>query len=363
MRFLTTNRAITWIASQAARYVLLVVLAGIVVGFTIARPDTFGTSDNFQSILNAQVTTAFVALGATLPFVVGEFDLSVAATATFVQVVFVGMVIEHGWPVGVSALLVLAIALVVGTVNGIAIARYKVSSFIVTLATGSVVSGLMLAYSNGQTIFGVAPHSLTTIARSTFLGIALPFYYVAIVAVVLALVLGSTAVGRRMYATGSNQRAAQLTGIPTARYVLSTFVASSVLASAGGLLLGSKLGSATPDTSNALLIPAFAAAFLGATGFTPGRFNIPGTFVAVYIVGTAVTGLQQVSAALWASPVFNGGVLFVAIGLSAWTRRLRSAAARRQRLHEMQERVRQTSDPSPDTTTDVVTASLPASSL
>jgi ribose transport system permease protein len=361
MRFPTSGRAASWIASQAARYVLIVVLIGIVVGFTIARPHTFGTADNFKSILDSQVTTAFVALGATLPFVVGEFDLSVAATATVVQVIFVGMVIKHHWPVGTSALLVLAIALVVGTVNGIAIARYKVSSFIVTLATGSVISGLMLAYSNGQTIFGIAPHSLTTIARSRLGGITLPFYYVAIVAIVLAVVLGYTAVGRRMYATGSNQRAAQLTGIPTTRYVMATFIASSILASVGGLLLGSKLGSATPDTSNGLLIPAFAAAFLGATGFTPGRFNIPGTFVAVYIVGTAVTGLQQVSAALWASPVFNGGVLFVAIGLSAWTKRLRSAAARRQRLHEMQERVHQATEQSVQNLTDYET-SLPTSS-
>jgi ribose transport system permease protein len=116
-------------------------------------------------------------------------------------------------------------------------------------------------------------------------------------------------------------------------------VASALLSSVGGILLGASLGSATPDTSDSLLIPAFAAAFLGTAGFAVGRFNVPGTFVAVLIVGVAVSGLEQLGAALWVQPVFDGVVLFVAVGLTAFTTRLRAAAAHRARLREIADRI------------------------
>lgn len=81
---------------------------------------------------------------------------------------------------------------------------------------------------------------------------------------------------------------------------------SALLAALGGIMLGSRVGAASTDAGATLLIQAFAGAFLGATAFWPGRFNIPGTLVAVYVVGVAVTGLEQMGAALWVEPVFQG---------------------------------------------------------
>jgi ribose transport system permease protein len=120
--------------------------------------------------------------------------------------------------------------------------------------------------------------------------------------------------------------------------VVATFVVSSVLAALGGIILGSRIGAASSDVGATLLIQAFAGAFLGATAFAPGRFNIPGTLVAVYVVGVAVTGLEQMGASLWVEPVFQGTVLFVAVGLSAWTARYRARRAQKARLLELEER-------------------------
>ncbi|MFB9821934.1 ABC transporter permease [Arthrobacter ramosus] len=324
------------VAAITGRYILLLVLAIIAIGFSIARPETYGTWDNFRSILNTQIPVLFLAIAATLPFIVGEFDLSLAATGAFVNVFFVGLVLKQGWPVWAAVITCLAAALAMGLFNGFAIVRLGISSFIVTLASGTILAGILLAYSGGEIIYGDAPAALTFLGRTSLGGLPLPVIFAAIVSVFLAIVLWGTTVGRRMYASGSNRRAAQLTGIPTNRYLIVTFVIAAVLAAVAGLVLGSRLGSATPDTSNTLLIPAFAGAFLGATGFSAGRFNIPGTVVAVFIVGAAVNGLQQIGAAIWVQPVFNGVVLFVAVALAQWTQRLRAASAKRERLREIE---------------------------
>jgi ribose transport system permease protein len=257
---------------------------------------------------------------------------------TWSQVIVVGLVLQHGWSVWPAILVALGSAVVVGIVNGIGVVRFGINSFIATLASGSILTGITLWYSKGESIFGNAPASLTDIARRQAFGIDLPVFYALGVALVIALVLSRMPVGRRMYATGGNQRAAQLTGIATKRYVVATFVVSSLLAAVGGIILGSRVGAASSDVGSTLLIQAFAGAFLGATAFAPGRFNIPGTLVAVYVGGVAVTGLEQLGASLWVEPVFQGGVLFIAVGLSAWTGRYRAARARQARLRELEER-------------------------
>src|SRR5262249_60178963 len=105
---------------------------------------------------------------------------------TFVQVIVVGLVLQHNWPVWAAIGVAMVAAAVVGLVNGITIARFRISSFVVTLATGSLLTGVMLAYSSGQTTFAKAPTPLTRIARGELLGVRLPIFYV----VVLAFIIG-----------------------------------------------------------------------------------------------------------------------------------------------------------------------------
>ena len=326
------------IAQLGGRFALLIILGLLIVVFSLLRPETFGTWDNFKAILSNQVVIVFLAIAATLPLIVGEFDLSVAAVFTWSQVIVVGLVLQHDWSIVPAIGVALISAVVIGLVNGIAVVRFGINSFIATLASGSILTGASLAYSKGESIFGSAPASLTNLARKELFGIQLPVFYALIAALIISVILGRLPIGRRMYATGGNQRAAQLTGIATHRYVVATFVVSAVMASLGGVILGSRIGAASTDAGSTLLIQAFAGAFLGATAFWPGRFNIPGTLVAVYVVAVAVTGLEQLGAALWVEPVFQGAVLFIAVGLSAWTARYRASRARQARLRELEER-------------------------
>lgn len=321
-----------------SRLALPVVLALLVIGFSAAQPDTFGTWTNLRSVLNVQVTIAFLAFAATLPLIVGEFDLSIGSIAVLAQVLVVGLVVQSGWSVPAAVALAIAVSAFVGVVNGIAVARYRINSFVGTLASGSIVTGVILAYTEGESIYGRAPAALTSIARGELAGIPLPVVYMAVVAAALTLLLTRLPAGRRMYAIGANRTAAERTGISGTRHVVATFTASAVLAAVGGILMGSRLGAASPDTGFAMVIPAFAAVFLGATAFWPGRFNVLGTLTAVYVIAVTVTGLQQIGVALWVEPVFQGVMLFVAVGLSAWTMRLRARRARRARLRELEQR-------------------------
>ncbi len=320
------------------RFALAGVLLALFVAFSVVRPESFGTIDNVQAILNNQVTILFLALAVTLPLVVGEFDLSVASTFSFAQVLTVGLVLNQGLPAVVAIVAALVMSVLVGIVNGVAIARFGINSFIATLASGSILTGAALAYSKGETIFGAVPASLTDLARSEVLGLRLPVIYALVVVVVAAVVMNRMPAGRKMYATGSNKRAAELSGVPADRIIIRTFAISGLLAGIGGVILGASIGSATPSTGNALLIPAFAGAFLGATAILPGRFNVVGTVVAVYVVGVAVAGLQQVGVALWVEPVFNGAVLLIAVGLSSWTAQRRKRRAEKARIKELETR-------------------------
>jgi len=327
----------SWISDQLGRFSLLLVFGIFLAGFSIAKPQTFADLGTLRSIATINVPTLFLAFAATLSFVVGEFDLSVYAIAVFSQIVVVDLVEIQHVPVLLALFLALLGSALIGLFNGVAIAVFRFSSFIVTLATSSLVAGIFLAITKGQTIYKTAPHSLTMIARSSFWGIPLPVYYGIAGAIILSVVLTRTPVGRRMYATGSNQRAALLTGIATKRYIIMTFVVGSLLSSFAGIILASNLGTAYPDTSGSLLIPAFAGAFLGATAFTPGRFNIMGTLVAVYLVGVVVAGLQQFGVAQWVTPTFDGVILFASVVLQVWTSRSRARAAAKARLRELEE--------------------------
>src|SRR3954468_14321373 len=191
-------------ANQLGKYALLLILMLLLVVFSIARPESFGQWDNFKSIASNQVVIVFIAFAATLPLIVGEFDLSVAAVFTWAQVIMVGLVLQHGWSVWPAILVALASAVVIGLVNGIAVVRFGINSFIATLASGSILTGATLAYSKGEAIFGDARASLTNIAPKQLLGIDLPVFYALAAALVLAVILGRLAIGRRMYATGGN---------------------------------------------------------------------------------------------------------------------------------------------------------------
>jgi ribose transport system permease protein len=314
-----------------SRYLLLGLLVAIFVGFSIGVSDSFFTTDNYRSIINDQIVVVFLAIAVTIPLIVGEFDVSVGYVLGLTQALAVGLLVRHDISIPVVIVLVLIIAAGVGVVNGVLVVYLKMHSFITTLATGSILTGFVYWYTQGQVLFEGVPDAYPKIARDELWGIPLPVLYGLVLTAAAALYLTYWPTGRRMYSTGGNRSAATLSGVRVNRLVLGSFVVSAVLAGAG-VIISSQYSSASPSLGPQFLLPAFAAAFLGATAFTPGRFNVLGAVVGVYVLAAPISGLQQLGVPSWFEYVFYGGALIIAVGLSGEARRLRQQRARRQRL-------------------------------
>ena len=315
------------IADIIATYGLVFVFVLVLAVFFSLRPATFLSSGNIGNLLTSQSVTALLAFAVMLPLATGRFDLSVGYHVGMAQVLIVGMQVNGGlsWPV--AALLVMLTGLVVGSINGILVTRFKIDSFIATMGMGSLLYGVSNWYTGGQQIGGLdLPEGYTNLSRIVGL-VPLPAVFVAVVAVILWLVLERLPIGRSLYVIGSNARAAELSGLRTGRYIGGAFAASGLLCATAGVLLGSILRSGTPSVGAEYLLPAFAGSLLGATSIRPGRVNVGGTVLAILIVAFSFSGVQQLGAPFYIEYFFNGGILIVAVALSVYASIRRRKAA------------------------------------
>ncbi len=175
-------------------------------------------------------------------------------------------------------------------------------------------------------ITGPAANWFFNLGRGQIAGIPLPFVYLAVIAAILFVLLELTVWGRKTYAVGANPTAAKLSGIAANRQIRHSFTIAGFLCALAGCISMMSLGGSSPVIGFGSLLPAFAAALLGATCFRPGRYNVAGTVVAVYVIGVGITGLQQLGAQAYIQDVFNGGALLIAIIISTITRRRRATA-------------------------------------
>jgi len=334
-----SERAVLDVMSRyLSKYALLIALIGLVAFFSRIRPHTFGTLDNLEAIAAAETPVIILAFAEMVVLIIGRIDLSVGATFSLSSVVAADLTLKHHLSpiVGIGAALFAASA--IGVVNGVLVSFARIDAFVVTLATWTVVNGLVLLFTSGVSIYGRSSGIFGSLTVGKLAGLPLLVVYAAAGTLVLAALLSSFPAGRRMYATGSNERAAMLSGIRTRRYVVATFVGAALLAGLAGVLLASNTGAGTPGVGDSLLIPAITAAFLGGTSVTPGRFNPIGTLIAAYLIAVAVAGLQQLGAAQWVTPVFNGSMLLMAVSVSLIAARTSARRARAARLRALSKR-------------------------
>ena len=285
------------------------VLIGIVIVFTIWVPDTFPNMATAKQILNSNAITALAALSITIPLAARVFDLSFAYTMTLT-----GVVAAHfaaaGMPLVPALLLGLGSGVLVGIVNAVVVVVMRIDSFIATLATGSLIQALITMATGGQ---------------PTIAGFQYPVIYVIVVAAAMWYLLEHTSVGRRLYATGFNPDAARLAGVRVNRLRFISLIVSGSLAGAAGIVLASNISSGSPTAGTSYLLPAFAAAFLGATQLKHGRFNAGGTLIAVLLLGTGTTGLALANAPQWSADMFVGVVLIASLAVTGIQRRTTGA--------------------------------------
>jgi ribose transport system permease protein len=299
-----------------SRYGVVIVLLAIIVLFSVLRPESFPTASNAENIILTSAVLAILTLGMTLPLIAGEFDLSLAALLGFSGVTTAYFYGEQGLPPVLVLLIVLVVGGVVGLINSLLVILSKISSLIATIGTSSVISGVTLWLSDGRVLFDGMDRGLTKYGRNELLGIPLPIVYLVGVAIVLWYWLEMTQTGRELYACGEGREASRLSGLPINRLLIISFVGAGMLAAFAGMIEASRIGAGHPNSGPSFLLPAFAAAFLGATTIRPGHFNVVGTLVAVVLIAVGTNGLQQLGFATWVQPVFSGVVLITAVGLA-----------------------------------------------
>jgi ribose transport system permease protein len=227
---------------------------------------------------------------------------------------------DHGTFVGI--LCGLAAGLVVGLINAFVVLKLHVDSFIATLGMSSILVGAILAITDNGSIQPTADQAsegFTSFGRDKLWGLPYPVFYMLAVALVLWWMLEYTPVGRYFYGIGGNPQAARLAGVRVDRITTGAFVASGVISAFAGIVLAAKLGSGSPLAGSDYLLPAFSAVFLGATQIRPGRVNVLGTLIAIFLLATGVTGLQIGGAPPYITQLFNGTALIVAVAMAART--------------------------------------------
>lgn len=287
--------------------------------FSIAKPDVWLGKDNLLSILNDQAILVVLACGLTVVVIVGEIDLSIASAMSIGGIFGAGLVAKSHLPIPAVIALTICAGLAIGLVNGVLVSVFNVQSIIATLAVGSILDGLTLAYSGGSTIFSGVSQSYLEISRWSIGEIKAPVFYALGLAVFLWAFLRYTPIGRSIEATGGNRLAATLAGVRVNRYVILSFMFAGACATFAGVLQTARNGSAQPLFATTFLLPAYAGVFLGSTTLRRGQFHIAGTVFGVYLVAVGSAGFVILGAPFYTSYLFSGIVLiFATASGGAW---------------------------------------------
>lgn len=309
------------LAVRLSRIALPVILVGFIVFFSFARPDRFFTVDNFKTILATQSVLAILAIATIIPLIIGEFDLSVGANLGLAAIVVTGVASEQGQSFTVSVIAALGASTAVGLINGVLVAKVGVNAFISTLAMSTIIAGSVLWYTGGNVFYENIPSTLLTLGQGEIGGIPIPVLFLAGVSIVIWYMLEHVPVGRYLHALGGSKEAARLSGLHVVALTLFAFTLTGFLAGIAGVLQSATLGSGNPTVGPQFLLPAFAAAFLGATAITPGTYNVVGTVVAVFTLQTGIIGLQLMGVPFFVEPIFTGVALILAVAVTRFLRR------------------------------------------
>ena len=309
------------LAERVGRYGTVVALAGLVLVFSVLRPAAFVQFATFVNILQQSAVLTVLAVGLTICMVMLEFDLSIGNMASLGGVLAAGFMAFAGFPWPLAIVLALSAGALVGLVNGLVVTQLRVSSFIATLAMGTIVVGVNFWYNGGVTISTGIPDGFIQLGRLTFVGLPLLVWVAVVVCVVAWMLLNQTPVGRNMYAIGGNAEAARLAGIGVTRARLLAFIFSGTCAALGGVMLSAQFGLGFPNAGDALLLQAFTANFLGAVTLRDGEFHVLGTVVGVLLLSVIFTGLTILGVPLYVQNWTQGGLLIVAVALSGIVRR------------------------------------------
>lgn len=272
--FSTENKPIV----IASLFILVILLAG--TAYTMSTSGTAPLLSPNYLLQQLQIGSflGICAAGMMMVILLGHIDLSVPWTLTAAAMTATAVGGDLALPTA------LAVGVTVGLLNGFGVAFLRIPSMIFTLGVDTVLRGLMVAQTGGFAPQDSATPLMLYLAKERILGIPVAIFVWAGVSAVIAIILTRTGFGRSIYATGSREGAAYLSGIRTRWVIIGAFVISALCASIAGVLLAGYSAKAYQGMGNAFLLPAIAAVVLGGTHILGGRGRYAGTVVGVILI-------------------------------------------------------------------------------
>jgi ribose transport system permease protein len=301
---------------------------GIVAGFVVLfvalslSTSTFLTSANLVNVLDQSSIVGIIACGEALCIIAGTFDLSVASIAALAGI----FTVQLSNRLGVAPAVVLGVLAGsgLGFVNGIAVCYGRVNSFIATLASSIVMTGIATVVTNGQVV-STTHLSFSGLSEPTTLAqITVPTWMWLGVTVITGLLLYRTTFGRGIYAVGGNADAARLSGLRTNGIRIAVFMISGACAALAGIALCSRTLSAEATTGSGLQLTAIAAVVVGGTSILGGEGAVWRATLGVLILGVIGNGFDLLGINSTYQEVAQGGLILAAVMLDQFLRRRRA---------------------------------------
>lgn len=289
-----------------------IALVLLVAGISIVSPE-FRTLNNFFSLLRQSSINGLIAFGMTFVILTGGIDLSVGSVLALTTVLTAGM-ITSGVPAGLAMILGVAIGAGLGLISGSLVTKGRLQPFIATLITMTVYRGLTMIVSKGKPISNLGDSFiLKLLGKGSLFNIPIPVIILIIMFLLFFFLLNKTTFGRRIYATGSNWRAANLAGVNVNKTKMIAYIISGTMSALSGLILLSRLNSAQPTLGNGYELDAIASVALGGTSMNGGRGKIYGTFIGVLIIAVLNNGLNILGVSSYYQDVIKGFVILIAV--------------------------------------------------
>ena len=307
---LSIIRRLSFLNSQITYLVLVIITIGIIA--TILNPN-FLTLRNFFNIMQQISVLGILTMCMSLLMISGGLDISIGNMAGLVAMIFAKMLIA-GESITISVITVLAIALILGFINGVIIAKSKVTPLIITLGMNYVFLGVALIIGGGR--------PQTIIGQFEFLGeakvgpvpVAIIIYF--LIFLFAFFLRKNTKYGRRLNAIGGNSQAAFLSGINVDWHVISIYALSGLIVGLAGLVLVSRLGMVRANSGSDFALQALAAAIIGGITFEGGRGSLIGAFFGVLLLGILYNAMNIIGISSYLQTIVLGAIIVIATVVS-----------------------------------------------
>lgn len=301
-----------------------IMLIGLIILFSVTVTGFF-TPGNFTTILRQVSNTGILAVGMTFVLISGGIDLSIGNLMGLVGVVSALLMTNYGMGVWIACFCGILVGVIVGGINGVLITYTKMPPLIATLGMSYAVRGLAYIVTGGFPVYGL-PESVKVIGQGYIFGKVPVCVLIMVVIIVLgAFIMNKTHVGRQLYALGSNEEAARLSGINVNQVRVMGYIIAGTLSAVSGIVMMSRVNSGQPLSGNAMEMDALIACVVGGISVAGGEGKATGMIGGMLVMGILANGMAVAGMSEYLQMLVKGLVLMTVVAVDCWTRNHKKA--------------------------------------